>query len=191
RQAVPAKVERDHAGRVGQIAAYLVQPAQIALRPAVDEQQGGSLGVSPLSRVELEPAAAEDLAGGNRNRERPPVQGKIAVHLVSPCVGVPDDWDARDYATVMASASARIFVLPVAVCTQPGRASGRRTAAVGPAGRTTRRPRRGRPCRRLAASRRYWSGAARQSGRSGTCGRRSTGSSGPPTPAGAPRAHAR
>jgi hypothetical protein len=45
--------------------------------------------------VELEPAAAEDLAGGNWNRGRYPLQGEIAVHLVSPRVDVPDDRDAR------------------------------------------------------------------------------------------------
>lgn len=58
------------------MAAHLVQPAQVALRPAADEQQGRSPGVAPLSRVELDPTAAEDVAcyrrnGGERSSRAP------------------------------------------------------------------------------------------------------------------------
>src|SRR5437660_12398437 len=85
---MPAKVERDDAERASEIAAYLVQPAKIALRPAVNEQQGGSPRVAPLSRVELEPAAAEDLVRSSRNRRRHLVRCRIAIHLYLRCAGV-------------------------------------------------------------------------------------------------------
>src|ERR1700746_596674 len=118
---MPAQVERDHAGRAGQIAVYLVQPAQIALRPAVDEQQGRSLRVAPLSGVELAPAAAEDLARGNRNR-RYPVQRTIAFHPVSPCIDVPDNRTLGPYDRDGIRACTQLLMRPVAACTQPGQA---------------------------------------------------------------------
>ena len=58
--AVAAQVERDEPELVGQRALVLLRPAEVVLRPAVDEQDRRRVRRSPLADVEPQAAAARD-----------------------------------------------------------------------------------------------------------------------------------
>src|SRR5205823_4745880 len=58
---VAAVVERHDAERLGERALDLTLPAQLALRPTVDEKQGWSVRVAPLPYVEVQSTTASNL----------------------------------------------------------------------------------------------------------------------------------
>src|SRR5262245_3890996 len=58
RHAMPAKVKGYEAERVRKLALVLSDPAQVILRPSMDEQDGGSIGFAPFAHVQLQAASA-------------------------------------------------------------------------------------------------------------------------------------
>ena len=68
-----AEVERHEAELVGQCALVLLGPAEVVLRPAVDEQDRRPVGVPPLPDVELQAPSAAHCVGLRRHVSPPSI----------------------------------------------------------------------------------------------------------------------
>src|SRR5512147_3145189 len=65
-----AKIEGDETEFVAERAVILLFPAEMVLRPAVDEQDGRSIGFAPFPHMQLQPAAADNPMGLHRRSPR-------------------------------------------------------------------------------------------------------------------------
>ena len=167
-QTVAANVEGDDPKPRSEIAADLLRPAEVALRPAVHEEKRGPLGIAPLPRVEPDPSAApiSCVAIG-----WPADQSSVSVRLssisYSSVIKAGDPALLRPYGDAIAPTS----VPPPNFRSAAWRPARSRAGLSGEARRLRqlREARRGggarRPFRRPRASRRCWRGAARRCAR--------------------------
>src|SRR5689334_19506364 len=65
-----AKIEGDESEFVAERAVILLFPAEMVLRPAMDEQDGRSVGFAPFPHMQLQPAAADNPMGLHRRSPR-------------------------------------------------------------------------------------------------------------------------
>src|SRR6185503_11382743 len=79
--AVTAEVERDDPEVVGEGTGGLPRPAQLGLRPAVDEHDRRPLRVAPLPNVQSERAAPAQVARRGRLAVHRRIDAERALHL--------------------------------------------------------------------------------------------------------------